>query len=1297
MAEAGTAAERLHAWKALMMLDGFLLWKGFRRGGKGRGGIRQNASERAIAERLALFWAGQWAALARPAQETIRPARRRRGPVPPERIRELVDDGAWRLLAALRGGAPMLDSPDDDDFQKAVAQELREASPHAAAGRDGSRATHWQVGSGDAHVERLLASTLKHWLDGEAPAELDDIFSRQTLFVLRKSNGGVLPIAVGAFLGRLALRALLRCKRQEVQDTVSSMQFALGRAGGADAAFKALNVAAASGNCKAVLSLDIKNAYGTVRRRAAQEAVWARAPWMSSLIDRLLTATTRNAYDTADGDTIWVEQGTGLVAYADDLYIVGPAANLAASHDVLATELARVGLQFAPEKTKVWLASPEAAQTLPATLHHAVVPDLPVLGCTLYHHDREGDLAAGFGNSEQGMQKAAALVRATAATLKDARKRGLCCQVAGAILRYVTVGAPQHLLRSRLWSEPALAAYGTAVADAWAELIGVHLTPEQTAIGNLPLRDGGVAFGLAAPRASAAFHTGWRRHLWRQCAGAPLYTEQGLRAAFPGLAAELAKANADLTTRAPALVGDVKLDFIAEPHKRMQRMITDAVNLRARENILASVQEPWRARLRQAGGAGARGFLCVPLPGNEAIADGAWRAALRRRLLCTVEQIVFPARAETHCQGSSPRGACGARLDGLEGLAHAEGCKIGGEVVGGNNEIRDIMWRFIKAYIDPRALREQRLESLRAQALVDATVDDEARDVLDVVFNYDGRRVAIHVAVVGARADLPRIRAAASRGGAAAAEEERAKRRRYAGLNISPCVLELGGRPGESAQATVRMLAVMAGGESRASALAAGLWQQVSIAVQASVAWRIASAYARPDSMSLAGSRTREDDFAETTAGETVEAAVADKTAAAMAAEVAALVHSRAAESVADQVGVAAVAALAAAVAVGSGGGAALMPRQRDKRHHLLGAPTGAPKVEARRARRRGGEVAAEGEAALEVAVAAETDARADAPEVAVAAGTDAGSNEQKIDTPRARLVRRREQRARADAGLQAAWQEQRAARQEAAVAAPNSTEVEESQSPERRIELRGGTRIPSTINLAVNVAIITMKWWAVRIDEKNKPNPWGTDWSWKRAISDVRDFDVRFLCCFFDGDKESLLQFFRSCGAFGARPLAAPCTMKWGDAPNGRSAPVLRPNCIVPVGPCDIIIATCEETQPPPLPDWLRGVGDSDVARRWLPAAEIPMWEWGMGRSRGIRARYRRAALIPIGRVAQKELAPVSFHSCNSCGGLGIFQEAAEIRWRRRIETAATVAGVGASAALQTAEAFAKYVEATK
>ena len=77
------------------------------------------------------------------------------------------------------------------------------------------------------------------------------------------------------------------------------------------------------------------------------------------------------------------------------------------------------------------------------------------------------------------------------------------------------------------------------------------------------------------------------------------------------------------------------------------------------------IDDPWRARLRHGGGAGAGSFLCVPQRGTLKMADGAWRIALRRRLMCPVEQIVFPAHAETQRYHSGQREVLGALLDGL--------------------------------------------------------------------------------------------------------------------------------------------------------------------------------------------------------------------------------------------------------------------------------------------------------------------------------------------------------------------------------------------------------------------------------------------------------------------------------------------------------------------------------------------------------------------------------------------------------------------------------------------------------
>ena len=919
LSAARTPQEEMRAWKAVLLIDRLLLWKGFQRGGKGRNQKRLNANQRTVSERLALFWSGQWGALWGMLRETTRLPRKSRGALTPSRIAELVDDGAWRkLLGSLRGGAPLVDTPDAipalrdlllerrtgissqsppaalnvplDEFTEAVTRELKDASPHSAAGRDGGRATHWQVGCGDERFQALLAAALLRWVQGHTPPELDEWFSVQSLFAIRKTTGGLRPIAIGTFLRRLGLRALLRCLRKEAMDAVGPAQYALGRSGGADAAFKALALEASTGNDRAVLSVDIKNAYGTVDRSAIQEAIRRRLPCLAGLVDRLAGCSVRNAFDLKDGSMVWMPQGTGVpqgcpmstllfcavvaevlsrteyraaqlglqvrvIAYADDIYIVGRAADLMQAYETLAEELLRADLRCAGENTRVWCSCQGGFNALPEELRGQVVESLPVLGCTLYHHDRNDPLAAGFGTDSDAMAAVAEEVRRSAASLRQACAMGLNCQVAGGILRYITVGAPQHLLRTRRWSSDALAVYDAAVKEAWEGLLELPLSEQQVALGNLPLREGGAAFGLAAPRASAAFLVGWRQELWGRCSGAPVYTDDGIRRSFPKLAGPILDAKADLVSQAPKLQGSALLDFTKPPPRQLQRCLMQEVTAERKSVLLGGMTIEQRAFIRRGGGPGAGGFLLVPCAGVSPMANGPWRMAFRRRLLCNAAQIVAPQVAETHCSHSGRQGVCGARLEGHAGLEHAAGCKTGGGVVAQHNSLRDVLWDFARAHIDPRALREQRLESLRADRLEAAHDGDLPGDVLDVVFNYHGRRVAIDVAVVGADRNCARTRAAASRDAASADREERDKRRRYSGLSISPCVFEIAGRAGTGAQGIVRAMAAMAGGDERAPELAACLWQRLSVALQTAGAWQLATAYVRHSSLTAAGGR----------------------------------------------------------------------------------------------------------------------------------------------------------------------------------------------------------------------------------------------------------------------------------------------------------------------------------------------------------------------------------------------------------------------------------------------------------
>ena len=198
-------------------------------------------------------------------------------------------------------------------------------------------------------------------------------------------------------------------------------------------------------------------------------------------------------------------------------------------------------------------------------------------------------------------------------------------------------------------------------------------------------------FGLADRRAAAAFLSGWRQDLWSRCQGTPYFTDDNICRDLPGLAADLMEARADLLARAPGLDGDPSIDFTKTLGKQLQKTLTAKVTEAARTHLFQRLSLEQRAFVRQAGGPGAGGFLLAPLNGVKQMANGPWRMAFRRRLLCTTEQIVAPQTAEMHCLHSGRQGVCGAQLQRCGGLVHAVGCKTGGGVVDGHNELREIL------------------------------------------------------------------------------------------------------------------------------------------------------------------------------------------------------------------------------------------------------------------------------------------------------------------------------------------------------------------------------------------------------------------------------------------------------------------------------------------------------------------------------------------------------------------------------------------------------------------------------
>jgi hypothetical protein len=131
-------------------------------------------------------------------------------------------------------------------------------------------------------AEALISSLTKFVnlvLKGEVPKEARQFFFGASLIGLNKVDGGVRPIAIGCALRRLVSKCACAMVRDEMQLLLSPSQLGFGVPHGIEAAVHAGRAYLSSmvaGN--AMLKLDFRNAFNTLRRDKMLEAVLDKAP-----------------------------------------------------------------------------------------------------------------------------------------------------------------------------------------------------------------------------------------------------------------------------------------------------------------------------------------------------------------------------------------------------------------------------------------------------------------------------------------------------------------------------------------------------------------------------------------------------------------------------------------------------------------------------------------------------------------------------------------------------------------------------------------------------------------------------------------------------------------------------------------------------------------------------------------------------------------------------------------------------------------------------------------------------------
>lgn len=166
-----------------------------------------------------------------------------------------------------------------------IAEAIKSFPAGSAGGLDGLRPQHLKdmtspyTGMAGQRLLATLAEFANVCLASRVPLTVRPVFYGATLCALAKKDGGVRPIAVGSTLRRLTAKAACRSLKDVVVAKLAPSQLGFGVTLGAEAAAHAARCFLANiGSGRAMLKIDFRNAFNTLRRDEMLKVVHTELP-----------------------------------------------------------------------------------------------------------------------------------------------------------------------------------------------------------------------------------------------------------------------------------------------------------------------------------------------------------------------------------------------------------------------------------------------------------------------------------------------------------------------------------------------------------------------------------------------------------------------------------------------------------------------------------------------------------------------------------------------------------------------------------------------------------------------------------------------------------------------------------------------------------------------------------------------------------------------------------------------------------------------------------------------------------
>jgi Reverse transcriptase (RNA-dependent DNA polymerase) len=401
-----------------------------------------------------------------------------------------------------------------------VRARIRSFPMGSSGGPDGLRPQHVAelINDQDAGPGLLRATTafINLLLDGVCPSELRSIFFGGTLFALRKSSGGLRPIAIGYVWRRLASKCANAYAIPRVTPHLTPRQLGVGVPGGCEAAVHATrrfmkNMDSGS----VVVKLDISNAFNSLHRDRMLKSVDEFIPELAAYCHLAYADATTLQFGKftilsqegpQQGDplgpllfclplhsTLTRLQSPLAFGYLDDLTLGGSLGMVEADVDLIERECAGMGLRLNRAKCEIITADLVDDERSTLSQFTRVDPSTAMLlGAPLL--SAEALLSAldiGVADLERAVDRLEHIAR----------------QDALLILRF-SLGSPKMIYTLRCtdcYDHPRLKDYDGLLRRGIERILNVELSDIQWAQASLPIRMGGLGIRRVSSLALPAF------------------------------------------------------------------------------------------------------------------------------------------------------------------------------------------------------------------------------------------------------------------------------------------------------------------------------------------------------------------------------------------------------------------------------------------------------------------------------------------------------------------------------------------------------------------------------------------------------------------------------------------------------------------------------------------------------------------------------------------------------------------------------------------------------------------------